>query len=400
MRYSEIINEINMSPTGLLSGMRGLNAGIGIEYEFVYIENDLEEMLNRVPDSEREIQDAFIFTGDFRKDMWKIVGNKLRNVNNEISTDELINQTEEILSGDIGWILERLNVKTYKDIIEKYKLELSTKFKFGRLSDKLKSFIDAGYILKTDASIKDNDYSELVGNRIGVELVSPVLSFDDTIKDLEIIRKFILENGNTNDTTGLHINVSLPNYDHNKIDFVKLVLLVGDRYILSKFDRSFNKFALSSLGMLRNAMKQDSRDFIEIIDKFKNNLNNSAGTMYMDINLKDVSIGLKTNRIEFRSPGGNWIENIDPEFMKNVIMRFIVALDAALDSTKYQKEYMKKLYKSFTGIMGNNESARLFSLYFAGEITRSSLQSRLKNIRSKRKEFNDFLDSIDIDDLR
>lgn len=40
--------------------------------------------------------------------------------------------------------------------------------------------------------------------------------------------------------------------------------------------------------------------------------------------------------------------------MKQNVMRFVVALDAALDPNKYQREYAKKLYKLFTDTLRND----------------------------------------------
>jgi len=62
---------------------------------------------------------------------------------------------------------------------------------------------------------------------------------------------------------------------------------------------------------------------------------------------KFTSINTKNNRVEFRGPGGDWINmyKSDPGKLVNPMLRMVVALDAACDPEKYKQEYQKKLYK-------------------------------------------------------
>ena len=411
MRYHEFritedkLNEINMSPNNLATLVNTMDAKIGIEYEFVYIEKQLKNILSKdSPKTWSDVYSAFIDTYDLKRTMFYTFQKMKQKNNPEISFDEVYDLWEEISSTDITPILKELGISSYKDMIEKYNLEFKNYFLINGLEKKFNNFVNPKlkYEIKTDASIKDNNGSAPVGNKIGAEIVSQPQSFEQTIIELEKIRQFILKNGYTNETTGLHINVSLPNFDRNNLDYIKLVLLTGDRYVLSQFDRSFNKYAWSSIGKMSHDIKSGHTDLSVVLDAFKQQLTQTAAKMvYLDTNKKEVSIGMKPDRIEFRSPGGNWTETITPDFMKQTVMRFIVALDAALDPTKYQQEYAKKLYKLFSETMKHdkNNVSKIFSEYFIGNITREQLHSKLKGILKSRKDFNDFLDSIDLDEL-
>ena len=53
---------------------------------------------------------------------------------------------------------------------------------------------------------------------------------------------------------------------------------------------------------------------------------------------KYTSINTKDGYIEFRSPGGDWLnQNFDK--IENTLLRFTVALSAAMDPEAYRQEY-------------------------------------------------------------
>ena len=91
--------------------------------------------------------------------------------------------------------------------------------------------------------------------------------------------------------------------------------------------------------------------------------------------LKYVSVNLHDNYVEFRSPGGDWL-NYDFEVLANTLRRFVVALDAAMDPQKYQREYYSKLYKLLTpddkSLQGQSV-VDLFARSAAGALPKSAL---------------------------
>jgi hypothetical protein len=116
---------------------------------------------------------------------------------------------------------------------------------------------------------------------------------------------------------------------------------------------------------------------------------------------KFTSINTKDNRIEFRSPGGDYLSIIadNPQKMIDTINRMVVTMDAAMDPDKYKEEYQKKLYKLLTGQTFGRESRtgakqemkqddkdllNIFSRYAAGELPKQALKSFVRQAQLQR----------------
>ena len=65
-------------------------------------------------------------------------------------------------------------------------------------------------------------------------------------------------------------------------------------------------------------------------------------------------------------------------------MRFVVALDAAMDPEKYRNEYLKKLYKLLAP-KGENDTLAYFAKFAAGELPSSALKSFVRQAQLERK---------------
>ena len=103
------------------------------------------------------------------------------------------------------------------------------------------------YVVEPDGSLEGDDDSDE-----GLEFVSPPMPIDELLKDLNAVKAWAGRMGvYTNSSTGLHINISVPDYSLDKLDFVKLALLLGDEYVLSQFDRSSNTYAKSALKIVK-----------------------------------------------------------------------------------------------------------------------------------------------------
>ena len=93
---------------------------------------------------------------------------------------------------------------------------------------------DTTWILEPDGSLNQPDSYE----DGGLELVSPPMLLDDALAALETVFKWAKKNHYyTNDSTGFHIGVSVPNQTMENINHLKLILLLGDNYVLDKFKR-------------------------------------------------------------------------------------------------------------------------------------------------------------------
>jgi hypothetical protein len=235
------------------------------------------------------------------------------------------------------------------------------------------------YVVEPDGSLEgDNPGDE------GLEFVSPPMPIDEMISDLNKVKAWAGEFGcYTNDSTGLHINISVPNYSLEKLDYVKLALLMGDEYVLDLFGRSSNTYAKSAMGKIKTALKQKPEAAAQIMDLMKQGLDGVATkAIHNGTTDKYTSINTKNGYIEFRSPGGDWLdENFDK--IENTLMRFTVALSAAINPEAYRKEYLTKLYKVLSPDMSKNDVdiIQLFSNYSAGELDKAAL---IRQVRQKQ----------------
>jgi Putative amidoligase enzyme len=235
------------------------------------------------------------------------------------------------------------------------------------------------YVVEPDGSLKGDNPGDS-----GLEFVSPPMPVKDLLADLAKVKRWADKTGAyTNDSTGLHINISVPNYSIDKLDYTKLAILMGDEYVLELFGRTGNTYAKSAMDKIKTALKTKPESAAEIMKLMKKGLDGFATkAIHSGITEKYTSINTKTGYIEFRSPGGDWL---DTKFDKieNTLMRFTVALNAAIDPEAYRKEYLTKLYKLLSNDMEKNDSdiIQLFSNYSAGDLDKAAL---IRQVRQKQ----------------
>jgi hypothetical protein len=101
---------------------------------------------------------------------------------------------------------------------------------------------------------------------------------------------------------------------------------------------------------------------------------------------KYTSANIKDGYVEFRSPGGDWLNDLgdNKNKIENTMLRFVVALDAATDQEKYRQEYLKKLYKMLAPA-GETSTIEYFSKYVAGELPKAALRSFIRQAQLERK---------------
>ena len=238
------------------------------------------------------------------------------------------------------------------------------------------------YIMEPDSSIVGND------GEPGLEFISPPQAVDEMISDLYKVAKWMKTvNAYTNDTTGLHINVSVPNYSIENLDYIKLVLLVGDHYVLNAFDRMANKYAASALDVIKSNIETSPASAGMLLHKMKSELNAAASKLvHAGITNKYTSVNVKTKWVEFRSPGGNWVAEVENGKIETTLRRFVVALDAAVDPEKYKNEYAKKLYKLLsTSENTDTDVIQVLANYVVtGNLNTSTLRSALQQSAATR----------------
>lgn len=241
------------------------------------------------------------------------------------------------------------------------------------------------YIVEPDSSLKADD-----GNDAGLEFVSPALPIAELLSDLDKVAKWASMYGcYTNNSTGLHINVSVEGWggDIGKLDYVKLALLMGDNYILDKFGRAGNTYCKSAMNEIKNRVGQRPEDAGALLQKMKTGLDSLASkAIHSGVTNKFTSINTKDGYIEFRSPGGDWLGEYaaDPGKITNTLLRFVVALDAAVDPEKYKQEYLKKLY-AILQPKTHNDTLAYFAQYAAGAMPKAALKSFVRQAQLERK---------------
>ena len=235
------------------------------------------------------------------------------------------------------------------------------------------------YVVEPDSSLEPDD-----ANDAGLEFVSPPLPVDEMISDLNKVKAWAEVRGcYTNDSTGLHINVSVPGFDNDKLDYIKLALLLGDQYVLDQFGRAGNTYAKSAMGMIKERIAQRPEDAAGMLQKMKTGLGELATkVIHSGTTSKYTSINTKDGYIEFRSPGGDWL-NTNFDKIETTLLRFVVALDAAMDPTKYRDEYLKKLYAVLKP-KDQNDTLSYFAKFSVGELPKTALKSFIRQAQLER----------------
>ena len=241
---------------------------------------------------------------------------------------------------------------------------------------------DDAYVIEPDSSLSPTRGK---GGE-GLEFVSPPLDIPTMIDQINKVKAWAKDgNAYTNDKTGLHMNISIPGYKLDKLDFVKLALFLGDKYILEKFGRLGNSYAKSAFDQIASFIKQNPGKANKAVDAMRQNLNTVASKLihngYTD---KFTSINTKDNRVEFRSPGGNWID-MDTDEVVNTLLRVVYAMNIALHPEMERKEYQKKFAKLLTADKKDEtDTIKYFTQFATGNLPRTALVSFIKNAQSKR----------------
>jgi hypothetical protein len=166
-------------------------------------------------------------------------------------------------------------------------------------------------------------------------------------------------NAYTNSSTGIHMGVSLP-FKGGDVDPIKLILFMGDRDLLEKFDRASNYYTRSAYERLTQKISSMKRagpkQIAGVMELMKKNLIELAdrelqrgvlGEKYMSVHPQD-------GYIEFRGPGGDYL-NKESEIegtLENTMLRLAYAMSIAGRADLYRREYAKKLYKMLSGYKG------------------------------------------------
>jgi hypothetical protein len=237
------------------------------------------------------------------------------------------------------------------------------------------------YVIEPDGSLDPDDKNE----EVGLEIVSPPMPLNQAIEQLQRVIEWANDpdegNAYTNSSTGLHMGVSIP-YKGGDVDYLKLILFMGDKYVLDKFGRAANTYTASAMEKLRqNVAGSKNRGDDKItsaLELMKSNLLELAQRYVQQGvgNSKYTSAHIKDGYIEFRSPGGDYLAKADAEInvLEDTMRRFAYAMYLAGRPDLERPEYYKKLYKLIAP--EGNKDLELFSKFSAGEITAEQLKKQ------------------------
>lgn len=169
------------------------------------------------------------------------------------------------------------------------------------------------------------------------EVVSPPLPAGTAIDAIKQFYQLATQNNfYTNNSTGLHINVSVP----ARTDMLKLLVFLGDEYVLKSFGRMNNEYAQSILKNTIQALRDEhdslprlGPDFTEIVEEIVSDL----------VDEHFSSVTYNDTYFSFRHAGGDYLNNL--KSVLDTVGRFVRALIIASSPGQYQKEYLTKLYK-------------------------------------------------------
>jgi hypothetical protein len=235
------------------------------------------------------------------------------------------------------------------------------------------------WIIEPDGSLDPDDKSE----EVGLEIVSPPMPLLMTLEKLKQVTNWANDpsegNAYTNSSTGLHMGVSIP-FVGGDVDYVKLIMFMGDKYVLEQFGRASNTYAASAMDKLRQNLAGGRSDPAGVATLLKNNL--------AELAFKELQKGVGTSKytsahiqngyIEFRSPGGDWLAKSDEDIgiLENTMMRFAQAMYIASRADLERNEYAKKLYKLISEYSGDSDHLKLFAEFNAGIINKEQLKKQ------------------------
>jgi hypothetical protein len=241
------------------------------------------------------------------------------------------------------------------------------------------------FIIEPDGSI-DADQGDA-----GLEFISPAMPLKDGLAMIKKVKDWASAAGcYTNKSTGLHMNISVPNMTIDNLDYVKLALFLGDEHVLREFDRTYNSYAKSAMKIVKEKIEQNPENATALLAKMKEHVNAAASKLvHSGITNKYTSINTKDKYVEFRGPGGDYLDQDIPKLL-NTALRAAQALRIATDDSAYKQEYAKKLYKLIGPNEGDwtdpNNSVALFSRYALGQINKSELVDNVRQAQVARKE--------------
>ena len=213
---------------------------------------------------------------------------------------------------------------------------------------------------------------------------------------LEVMEKFFEwandHDAYTNGTTGFHMGVSMPEQDTSKVDYVKLTMFLGDKYVLEQFKRLGNTYCKSAMKKIEDAIAEGRASPKKALSALREGLDRKASEILADNQGfgKFTSINPKDRYIEFRSAGNtDYSRNI--EKLQTTLSRYAQAMWIASHPDAYRDEYQKKLYKLLSPSEDKTDTIRELAKLSAGKTSDAGIDDwakRMKEILQRSRARN------------
>ena len=221
------------------------------------------------------------------------------------------------------------------------------------------------WIIEPDSSIEPNGSADMPCEII---TPSPPGELRDTIELMDTFFAWAESlDAYANNSCGFHMSLSLPDHANRDIDYIKLVLFLGDKYVLDEFNRASNRYCESALNRITQIAKRKQP---EISEQMLNMMHGSLSELaYRCVEHQSRSkyetVNMKEDYIEFRSAGSTGYFRDIPK-IQNTMLRYAQALSIAGDPQAEQQEYQKKLYKLLTsGTSAKDKKSQMLALIFS-----------------------------------
>lgn len=201
--------------------------------------------------------------------------------------------------------------------------------------------------VKTDSSI-----SEGRGEK-GVEIATPAFNgYKIAISALGELFEYINNNGSTDNSCGLHININDENYRKNSANRLKMQMLFGEFYFMEYFDRTDTSYAVSNKHEIYKKVDEYlSYEMTEDKQLTKEKINNIISKLEGFFNeYGSYHHAIQSDHsgyFEFRLAGGkNYQQKPISKYEQMIKIMCNVITIASTD--KYNDEYRKMLIKLIT----------------------------------------------------
>lgn len=237
------------------------------------------------------------------------------------------------------------------------------------------------WYIEPDGSIEPNNDDG------AAEIVGPPEPAKKALDSLSKFYKMAKElNLYTNESTGLHVNVSIP----KNLDIAKLAFIVGDQYVLELFNRMNNYYAVS----VSKSFNDTPSDEYTKLKKMPGKNVLGQKKKYTDIKLNALqrlasnvtydhtaSVSFNGKYVSFRHAGGDYLNK--PSDVINTVGRFIRAMVIASDPNAYKQDYMKAIAK-----LAHKDQTSTDTLSVIDQIQRNGLPALEFSILRKNKNLN------------